>query len=109
MQILILSWVHYDALMVLQALSCLEVTTQRLDKTLNGQRELEKHVQDLKQQISLSEKERAAWEEKCTMLLKECKLQMAKQEHDRDKITEMESKLANYRYATAQNQHCVHA
>ena len=73
------------------------MTTHHLDKTIGGQRELEKQIQDLKEQLSLSEKKRAAWEEKCVVLVKECRLQSAKQEHDRIKITEMESTIADYK------------
>lgn len=74
------------------------MTTHHLDETLGGQRELEKQLQDLKRQLNLSEKERINWEERCATLVKECRVQMERQEHARDKITEMESKLANYRY-----------
>lgn len=84
--------------MAIQALSCLEVTTRHLDKTLGGQRELEKQVEDLKQQLRLSEKEKADLESKFSTKVKECRLQLERQECDRDKIKEMESKLANYRY-----------
>ena len=84
--------------MAAQALSCLEVTTHHLDKTLDGQKELEKQVQDLKQQLRLSEKEKANLESKVATTVKECRLQLERQERDKDKIKEMESKLANHRY-----------
>ena len=84
--------------MATQALSCLEVTTRHLDKTLGGQKELEKQVQDFKQQLRLSEKEKVDLESKFATIVKEWRLQLERQERDRDKIKEMESKLANYRY-----------
>lgn len=81
----------------MQALSCLEATTRHLDKTLGGQKELESQIKDLKQQLSLSEKDRVDLESKCAMLVKECRVQLERQERDREKISETESKLANYR------------
>ena len=84
--------------MAMQAISCLEATTHHLDKTLGGQKELEKQVQDLKQQLRLSEKEKVDLESRFATIVKEHRLQLERQEHDTDKIKEMESKLANYRY-----------
>ena len=85
-------------MMAMQTLSCIEVTTHHLDKTLGGQKELEKQVHDLKQQLRLSEKEKADLESKYATTVKECKLQLERQERDGDTMKEMESKLENYRY-----------
>ena len=85
---------------MMQALSCLEVTTHQLDKTVGVQRELEKQIQAMKQQVILSEKEKVGWEEKCAMLVQDCKLQTAKLEQSKD----IEGKLVNCQYVHT----CVH-
>lgn len=83
----------------------MELTNHHLDKTLSGQQKLEKEVQDLKHQLSTSEKEKIAWQEGCAMLVKECRLQMEKEGHAREKVTEIQGKLANCKYV----QWCMHA
>lgn len=79
-------------------MSCLELTNHHLDETLSGQHKLEKEVRDLKHQLSTSEKEKVDWQEGCAMLVKECRLQMEREGHARDKMTEIEGKLANCKY-----------
>ena len=78
----------------MQALSCLEITTHQLNKTVGAQGELERQIQDMKQQLIMSEKEKVGWEEKCAMLVQDCKVQMAKLEQSKD----IEGKLVNCKY-----------
>ena len=82
----------------------MELTNHHLDKTLSGQHELEKEVQDLKHQLSMSEKERVDWQEGCAMLMKEYRLQMEREGHARDKLTEIQGMIANCKYIQ-----CMHA
>ena len=70
------------------------MTTHQLNKSVGEQRELERQLHDLKQQLIQSEKEKTGWEEKCATLVQDCKHQMAKLEHSKD----MEGKLLNCKY-----------
>ena len=76
----------------------MELTSHHLDKTLSGQEELEKEVRDLKHELNTSEKEKVGWKERCAMLVKECRLQMEREEYARDSMTGIQCKLANCRY-----------
>ena len=76
----------------------MEQTNHHLGKTLSDQHELEKEVRDLKHQLSTSEKEKVGWQEECAMLVKEYRLQMERDEHARDKMMEIQEKLANSKY-----------
>lgn len=76
----------------------MEQTNHHLGKTLGDQHELEKEVRDLKHQLSTSEKEKVGWQEGCAMLVKEYRLQMERDGHARDKMTEIQGKLADSKY-----------
>ena len=102
----------------LQAMTCLEATSQHLNKSLTGREDLLQKMEDLQQAlvkyaigmsmfhdvgvllVSLysSESQRIQCVEKCGQLSQECFKQEVCQETLRERIKEVEAKIISYKY-----------